>query len=142
MKYFKLFIISIVVFGVMIFCISLLFPSATYVSRAMNVAGKHDAIRSALPQLFTKAFNAQPPQIVFVKDFSAHGDTLLFYIKDQQQVNGGMAIYSMGDDSTTLQVFYQINVPWYKPWQKFGLMINEEKYGPSLDTALNRVKAL
>jgi len=142
MKYFKLFVISLVVFGSMIFLISLLFPSVTYVSRAMNVAGKQDTIRRALPQLFTKAFNGAGPQLAFAKEMPAGADTLHFSIKDHEQVNGGMALYAMGDDSTTIQVFYQIKVPWYKPWEKFGLMINEEKYGPSLDSALSKIKSI
>ncbi|MES2776550.1 MAG: hypothetical protein V4722_20400 [Bacteroidota bacterium] len=139
MKYFRLFIISVVVFGLMIFCISLLFPSVTYVSRAMNIAGGRDSVRATMPQLFSKGFNQQQTQIAFVKDFSASGDTLHFKINGQEQVNGALAVYAMGEDSTTIQVFYQINTPWYKPWQKFGLMLNEEKYGPSLDTAISRI---
>jgi len=142
MKYVKLFIISIIVFGLMIFLISLLFPSVTYVSRAMNSAGGQDATRSRLPQLFSRAFNNQNPKLAFVKDYLPNADTLQFYVKDYEQVSGGIAIYAMGNDSSTIQVFYKITVPWYKPWQKFGLMINEQKYGPSLDTALYRMKEL
>ncbi len=139
MKYFKLFIISIIVFGLLIFLLSLLFPAVTYVSRAKNIAGTHDTVQKALPQLFSKAFNQQ--ELVTIKDFSSSSDTLHFAIKNQDQVSGALAVYAMGDDSTTVQVFYQIKVPWYKPWQKFGLMINEQKYGPSLDTAISRIDA-
>ncbi|MEO7309384.1 MAG: hypothetical protein ABIX01_03225 [Chitinophagaceae bacterium] len=138
MKYIKLFILSVVVFGLVIFLISLLFPSVTYVSRAMTLWGRRDSVRKALPRLFTKAFSRQ--DLVTALDFNATQDTLHFSINGQEEVSGAMAVYAMCDDSTTVQVFYTIKVPWYKPWQKFGLMINEQKYGPSLDTAISRVQ--
>ncbi len=123
----------------LIFLLSLLFPSVTYVSRAKNIVGIHNTVQKALPQLFLKAFEQQ--ELVSIQDFTASSDTLHFAIKNQEHVNGALAVYAMGTDSTTIQVFYKIKVPWYKPWQKFGLMINEQKYGPSLDTALSRVTA-
>lgn len=138
MKYFKLLIISIIVFAVMFFFMSLLFPSTTYISRAMNVAGNQNTVRSSLPQLFAIGFDKASQQSIVIKDYIPSADTLHFYV--ETQVSGGMAVYAMGKDSTTLQLFYQINVPWYKPWQKLALMINEEKYGPSLDTAISRLQ--
>ncbi len=106
----------------------------------MNVAGDPNTVRSSLPQLFEKAFEKANQKVLLIKNHTSSADTLHFYLEEQRQVKGGIAAYSMGNDSTTLQLFYQINVPWYKPWQKFGLMVNEEKYGPSLDTAMNKLK--
>jgi len=140
LKYFKLFLISIIAFGLGLFGISLLFPSNTFVSRAANVFGPKDSLQPNLPVYFENAFDdGQQQKTIEVKPFLPNADTLLFHVKNQEQVQGGIAVYDMGKDSSTIQVFYKINVPWYSPLQKFGLMLNEEKYGPSLDTALRRI---
>lgn len=137
MKYIKLFIISIFFFTIIFFLISLLFPSSTYISRAMNIAGNQNSIRLSLPRLFIIAFNEVNRQPFVINNYVPNSDTLHFNV--EEQISGGMAIYTMGKDSVILQLFYHIKVPWYKPWQKFGLMMNEEKYGPSLDTAINNL---
>jgi len=137
MKYIKLFFISVFVFALMIFGISLLFPTITFVSRAMNVGGNKAAVRPTLPQFAQVGFKHLVPAITI--DFKPNSDTLVF---SNDKVQGGLAVYDAGNDSTTLQVYYRVYAPWYRPWKKFGLMVNEEKYGPSLDSALSEIKKL
>jgi hypothetical protein len=55
-------------------------------------------------------------------------------------IQQGAAVYQTASDSTVIQVFYTIHVPAYKFWDKFGLMLNEVKYGPLLDSAVSRIK--
>lgn len=134
MKYVKLFFISVIVFGVMLFCISLLFPSTTIVSRAVNV--KDSTVKDQLPALHSLAFGSrtgarQPTQ----------PDTLLSISAFASYIQEGVATYTLSSDSTAIQVFYKIHVPTYKFWKKFGLMLNEAKYGPSLDSAIKRISA-
>ena len=157
MRYFKLFIISVVVFSIIFFCLSLLFPSTTYVSRAVNVKGRKIEVSKSLPLLFYTAFIEQKITTINVNSEKALkeylsseqmnyfpstkyvSDTLLATVKSAAEIEQGVALHELGIDSTAVQVFYKIHVPWYKPWKKFALMLNESKYGPSLDSAISRI---
>lgn len=162
MKYFKLFLISVVVFSALLFCLSLVFPSTTYVSRAVNVKVEKNRLNDSMPELYTLAFQEKNKKIPSIgntldslnlrdKDFdkkrqivslsinNSYGDTLISTSSFSSDIEQAVSVYTAGDDSTTVQVFYKINVPFYKPWKKFALMLNESKYGPSLDSAVNRI---
>jgi hypothetical protein len=164
MRYVKLFLISVVVFGVILFCLSLLFPSTTYVSRAVNVRGEKSTLNSSMPELYLLAFQDNEDSIkklkllidsLTPKDYELRkenkitsgtyiislGDTLMFSSPFSTDIKQAIAVYEAGKDSSTVQVFYKIQVPFYKPWKKFALMLNETKYGPSLDSAINRIHA-
>jgi hypothetical protein len=159
MKYIKLFFISVIVFGVMLFCISLLFPATTIVSRAVNVPGSKTILHQKLPEMYEVAFQdkgglnklqdriassfrSQEGEFVSSVQKIDYRDTLLFTTPFAAHIEQGVAIYELQNDSTAVQVFYQIHVPHYKFWQKFGLMLNEAKYGPSLDSATKRIAAI
>ncbi len=136
MKYIKLFFISVVVFGVMLFCISLLFPSNTIVSRAVNIAINKSPRNILLSDLYRTAYS-DSSSINSLKE----SDTLLVQTPFASHIQQGVAIYDTHSDSTAVQVFYKIHVPTYKFWDKFGLMLNETKYGPSLDSAIKKIEA-
>ena len=111
---------------------SLLFPSTTIVSRAVNVKKGSSLNLADLHQLsFGKITGSKQPSgtdtLVTVSGFAAH-------------IQEGVAQYNLSNDSTAIQVFYKIHVPAYKFWDKFGLMLNETKYGPSLDSAIKRIE--
>ena len=145
MRYLKLFIISVIVFSILLFCLSLVFPSTTYVSRAVNVKGDKQTFTSKIPELHFIAFeNNRFKEGEFIRSevkvsSKQVSDTLLTNTPFSSDVKQGLAVYTAGDDSTTVQVFYKIHVPFYKPWKKFALMLNETKYGPSLDSAISRI---
>ena len=139
MKYLKLLLLSIFFFGLLFFLISLLFPAHTYVSRVINVWGKKTALAPKLDTLFSAGFLHDKN---FIKTGIAQApaaDTLQFSTT-QSNLTGGVAIHEVKSDSAALQVYFHVHVPWYQFWHKFGLMINEQKYGPALDSALNRMK--
>jgi hypothetical protein len=159
MKYIKLFLISVIVFGVMLFCISLLFPTTTIVSRAVNVLGSKTALQQKLPEIYEVAFqdtvglkklqNGMDSSIRSQEgEFNSsaykidYRDTLLFTTPFANHIQQGVALYELQNDSTAVQVFYQIHVPHYKFWKKFGLMLNEAKYGPFLDSATKRIATI
>lgn len=135
MKYIKLFFISIIVFGVMLFFISLLFPSTTIVSRAVNVNATRGESNSSMTDLHNLVFgNATGAKI------PTQPDTFLTTSAFASNIQEGVAVYKLTPDTTTIQTFYRIHVPWYQPWNKFGLMLNETKYGPPLDSAIKRIE--
>lgn len=131
----KLFLISIVVFSIVLFCLSLLFPSTTYVSRAVNVYKTTRDRKILIPELYNLAFQDNK-EIDFFKTIPDTFQTVTLFSSDVHQ---GLALHELSNDSTAVQVFYTIHAPWYKPWKKFALMLNETKYGPSLDSAISRI---
>ncbi len=145
MRYFKLFIISVIVFSIILFCLSLLFPSTTYVSRAVNVKGQKTHLPYRLPEILEIAFQkvSLSSKAIDLQNetfsYSPEADSLVSDVLFLDDVRQGVVSHNAGKDSTTIQVFYKIHVPFYKPWKKFALMLNESKYGPSLDSAISRI---
>ena len=164
MKIIKLMLISIIVFGLLFWGITLMFPSTTVISRAANMRAKadvlHDAMRtnkispsqwllpadddagldcrfSDQPFFDAQLFNNQGNAVTT-------GDTLFLSIRQPSQpnVDGGIAFYQLSSDSSTVQLFYVFSNPWYKPWEKMRMMMMDKAIGPGMEAALNRLKGL
>jgi hypothetical protein len=161
MKLIKLALISLVVFTVLLWGITLMFPSNTVISRAANVYGKADSLFNKMKTneislssiLATKdsGVSLQAADIPFYEDnlFNAlnssalpAADTLFFRVNygGKAIAEGGMAFYQLATDSATAQVFYVFQTPWYQPLKKMKMMVADKVYGPSLDSALLRLK--
>ncbi|MCC6759855.1 MAG: hypothetical protein IT252_01495 [Chitinophagaceae bacterium] len=158
MKIIKLGLLSVLVFGLLFWGITLLFPSNTVISRALNIAADSgqlmrsvsaneisvQTLLSGNEKLVVKTadipfydddlFNQQAGQQPI------HADTLFFQIQQSAAViaNGGIAFYQLQKDSTTTQMFYVFQTPWYKPLLKMKMMMADKAYGPGLDSALKR----
>lgn len=139
MKYVKLALISIIVFSVILFGMSLFIPPNTIVSKAADIRGNKDSIRKILPYLFKQAFNKKD-SAYREKNNAGTSDTLQFSVINNERLTGGIALYPINNDSVVLHVFYKIYTPWYKPLQKMALIMNENKYGPLLDSAMMHIK--
>ena len=163
MKYLSLALISVLVFGLLLWGISLLFPSNVVVSRASNLSDSAYLVRQKLVtneiSLQALVQNLNPEQAIVVKTADIpfyennlynllddaglpKADTLFFSFQHLQQkpVNGGLAFYQLSPDSSTMQAYYVLQEPWYKPWNKFKLMVADKTYGPGLDAILEAFK--
>lgn len=154
MKYGKLVLISIVVFYLLFWAFTLLFPGDTVVSRVTTlplsqqaVRGKFDAGASFLQQwLVTPQPNINIktgstsfyPNNLLNAERQPGADTIFFAISrpGSKAINGGVALYPLSADSTLAQLFYVFNTPWYKPWDKMATMMNDKRYGQGMDSAL------
>ncbi len=163
MKYLRLILVSIVVFSLLLWGITLLFPSDIVISRASNHSGKakslFDRFESNEISLQTMVQHMNPDQPVTVKTADIpfysktlfnildsasvpNADTLFFRFQNENQetLNGGLAFYQLSEDSSTIQAFYVLHEPWYKPVNKFRLMVADKTHGPGLDSILVRLK--
>lgn len=153
MKYIKLLLISVVGFSLLFLGITLLFPSVTVISRATNVQGQtniHNDLNWVLspnedneivveqsdqPGYNARLFNADEGAI-------ANADTVFFSLlsRNKRLASGGVATYRLAADSSTVQLFYVFETPWYKPWEKMRMMMMDDLIGPGMDSALLRLK--
>jgi len=157
MKFVKLGIISIIVFSLLLWGITLLFPGTTVISRVRNLPGSSSSLQLGLAQNKhpyhtwlvpdSGGFDVRTADIPFYADDlynlepQPNADTLFFTIRQgsKQQVNGGIGFYQLSADSVTTQLFFVFRTPWYKPWEKMRMMMIDRQYGPQMDSALGRL---
>lgn len=163
MKIVKLGLTSAIIFSLLFWAFTLLFPSNTVVSRAANMSVKADSLMRMLRsnQLSLQALLADTnstltvlaADVPFYRDnlFNAlhkeaipSADTIFFGVKQQGRslVEGGIAAYQLEADSATVQLFYVFQTPWYKPLRKMKMMMADKAYGSGLDSILSRLKVM
>jgi hypothetical protein len=161
MKLIKLALISIVVFTILLWGITLMFPSNTVISRATNIHGNADSLLKQLKTnevslnkilaTYDSGMSIQAADIPFYEDNLFNtlnqgavpgADTLFFRVnhKGKALAEGGLAFYQLASDSATAQFFYVFQTPWYQPLKKMKMMVADKVYGPGLDSALLRFK--
>lgn len=160
MKLIKLGLLSVLVFGMLFWGITLLFPANTVISRVRNIGAAETALAKSLQTNFISAKTllvGNEPMLVKTADIpfyennlfnslsaqaTPHADTLFFQIEKDAAIiaKGGIAFYQLQSDSTTTQMFYVFQTPWYKPLLKMKMMLADKAYGPGLDSALKRLE--
>lgn len=157
MKLLKLAIISLIAFSLLLLGFSLLFPGVTVLSRVRNMpkserpllqtiqsneisfhhwllpdSGNFDVRTSDISFYVNDLYNAAP---------QPGADTLFFEVRPPglKPLQGGIATYALHADSTTTQLFYVFRIPWYKPWEKFKMMVADKQMGPQMEGALRRL---
>jgi hypothetical protein len=158
MNLLKLIIISIVAFSLLLLGFSLLFPGVLVLSRVQNIAGSG-------PQLLQRMqtndisyrqwllpeegeFDIRTSDISFYTNnlFNAapqpDADTLYFEVRQEgvRPLQGGIATYQLHADSATTQLFYVFHMPWYRPWDKFRMMMADKQMGPQMEQSLLKLK--
>ncbi len=163
MKLVKLFLISFVAFVVLLWGITLMFPSNTIISRVISVSDKADTLAKKIKsneismQTLLAGNNSElvvhTSDIPFYesnlfnrvsRDAVPNADTIFFRVvyHNEAIAMGGLALYQLSADSTTTQMFYVFQTPWYDPLHKMKMMMSDKTYGPSLDSALIRLKSM
>lgn len=159
MKYGKLFVISVVVFYLLFWAFTLLFPGDTVISRVTTLPVAKDlAIKkfADAPRFFQQwlvgnqaginiktARTSFYPNTLVNSEPQPGADTIFFAIDrlGSKAINGGLVLYRFSPDNTLAQLFYVFNTPWYKPWDKMATMMNDKRYGGGMDSALMLLKA-
>lgn len=157
MKLIKLGIISVIVFSLLIWGITLLFPGTTVISRVRNLPGSSQKLQQGLAQNAypyhtwlvpdSGGFDVRTADIPFYNDDlynlepQPNADTLFLSIRqgDKPPLQGGIGFYQLRPDSVTTQLFFVFQTPWYKPWEKMRMMMVDRQYGPQMDSALSRL---
>ena len=162
MKLIKLALISVVVFGGLLWGITLMFPANTVISRAINIGGKASTILDTLQQnanllntilvtedttlqlqIGNKPFYKNDLYNAMAQTAVPDADTLFFSMEQQNNriAAGGLALYQLSEDSATVQLFYVFQTPWYLPHQKLKMMMADKAMGGNLDKQLQLLKA-
>lgn len=156
----KLGLISAVVFAVLITLFSLLFPSTVRISRALDIriAPAELKARLADPAQWAAWYpGADSAELIRengrIRGLRTRegGELLLDRVTDSsielrfagaQRGRGGWHLYpGQTPGLTTLQWFNDFHLRWY-PWEKFSGMLLEGRYGPLMETGLDRLRRL
>jgi hypothetical protein len=157
MHFIKLGFISVIVFSVLLWGITLMFPSVTVLSRVRNIAGETGTLKRKLSDnkisykewLLPDSgnFDIRTSDISFYENnlFNAapqpNADTIYFEIKQEgnRSLQGGIGLYQLRPDSVTTQLFYVFTTPWYRPLDKLKMMMIDKQYDAQMEGALEKL---
>lgn len=164
-QWLRLLIGSFLVLFLLIFLISLFFPSRVRVSRAMNVKASASAMLGPVgdmrrwaewnPFLDSVDHNSiryegvdgQWPEkmvlneitVSWLKKDSSEWIAEMKGVDGKKVLSGFQMITHPGSDSSTVQWYMDFHTGWL-PWQKFGGLLIEKSYGPRLEQGLMRLR--
>lgn len=157
MRVLKLLLISLVVFSILVFLISLLFPSQVRVSRAASIHAAEPGVLANLRDLRSwQHWNemVQNPELtgVSVSPGQFQSDQLQINLKDQEPVRlvwmkngitieGGFNLIPSTGETTIVQWYMDFPLKWY-PWEKFGSIVFDKQIGPVMERSLEKFKKL
>jgi hypothetical protein len=158
MRVIKLGLISLVVFGIMIFLFSLLIPDNVRISRAVNIGVTKDKLSDHIADMRTWE---QWNEMVFVQDssrgrydmqsytgpklrirlVSASNDSIVtsWQHAGSTPVHSAFNLVQSLSDTTVAQWYFDFPLKWY-PWEKFGSIIFDQQLGPSMEKSLRNLK--
>lgn len=136
MRILKLFLISLLFFLLLLTAVGLLFPAHVQVSRATDLPGQRRSVLMGLMQTdrfqscLTDSANTRIP-------FTVATDSSLVW----QQGKDTRVVWTFHgrEGQVTLQAVVQTRLGWL-PWQRFRSLLMEPRYGPWLETRLERFK--
>lgn len=148
MRIIKLGLISFIFIFIIIFFISLLFPSHIRISRATNLPNQRDSIFSLLknekvwhPAYHDSSSSLQMSQLQRKMMEETHS-TLEYQLQQpgKKVVISGWEVYgTTSSDSLTLQWYMDFTLSWY-PWEKFSSLFYEKTYGAMMEQGLVNFK--
>lgn len=158
MRIIKLGIISLFVFGIIIFVFSLLIPSKVRISRAVNIVAPKDSISDRVADLRTWAYwndmviqqdssrgkfdqHSYTGEKLKIKLLTATADSVRtsWQHASSQPIMSGFNLVQSLSDTTVAQWYFDFNLKWY-PWEKFGSIVFDQQLGPSMEKSLNNLK--
>lgn len=142
MRVIKLGIISVIVFSILLFLMSLLIPSHVRVSRAVDISAPKQAVyaKIASPDQW-KDWNelASEKLSIQVKSKEPSLVTTAWTYKDKSVESSFW--FEESANITVVQWYFDFRLRWY-PWEKFGSITFDKQYGPLMERSLNNLKKL
>ena len=162
----KLAFISLLVFFIVFTCISLFFPSHLRLSKAINIHTAPDSVWSEIDDLsrwrqWNPFFaNLDTAKIEYLdtskgrwnavkvatttvrwKEMKAGEHIAEMQNGDRSPVFSGWKCMKLSADSVTVQWYMDFHLRWY-PWEKFGSLLYEGKYGSQMEKGLSNLRSL
>jgi hypothetical protein len=172
MRFFKLLLISIIVFGGVIFLTSLLFPSTAVVERTGVIQAPIETVYAQVNDLrawqewnpwarpdTTATLNFSDPsygaganytwsgqqssgKVTMIDSEPEKGIHYLMTINNLRPVNGGIELKRTSDGKATA-IFWHMEIKLgLLPWWKLRGFMADRIYGPSMDDGLNKLSAI
>lgn len=159
MKLLKLALISLVIFAVLVLCLSLIFPSHIRVSRAVNIDAPQDSVLPLLTDLrhwqswneFVNTGSATPVNYTDTSINADHfhvsklpviQDTMnVTWLQQSGRVTTAAFTWYTSDHVTVVQWYFDIHLRWY-PWEKFSSLLVENQLGQPMERSLAQLKKL
>ena len=158
MRLIKLGVISLIVFGIIIFIFSLFIPSHVRISRAVNIAIPKNKVSVYVADIrnwqnWNEIVNIQDSNSgkfdktsytgkkLKVNLLSVTDDSIRTSWKhgDSDSIISGFNLLQSLSDTTVAQWYFDFQLKWY-PWEKFGSIIFDQQLGPSMEKSLNNLK--
>ena len=158
MRVIKLGIISLIVFGVIVYLFSLFIPSHVRISRAMTIARSKADISSYIADMRTwsewnqmiisqdsssgnfgkKLYNSPRLKVELV---NASEDSVItnWQYGSSEPIKSGFYLVQSLSDTTVTQWYFDFHLDWY-PWEKFGSIIFDQELGPPMEKSLLNLK--
>jgi len=158
----KLGFISLIVFSLIITGFSLFIPSHIRISKAIDINAPQDSVMNQLanaanwkkwyPGADTSAFFIEDGAIKGIQTTESAGliitgttdSTVTAVITGNNTKKGesGWNLFDAGRPNTvTVQWYMDFHLRWY-PWEKFSSLLLEKRYGPVMETGLDKLKNL
>lgn len=158
MRVLKLGIISLIVFGVIVYLFSLFIPSHVRISRAVTIYKSKKEIADYVSDLrtwrhwnnmilkqdstsgsFEKDRYKGSNLTVNLKSVSADSVITSWQYANSTPVNSGFYLVQSLSDTTVAQWYFDFHLKWY-PWEKFGSIIFDQELGPPMEKSLSELK--
>ena len=163
MRFFRLIIISLVFFSLIITGISLFIPSHVTISRAVHINNSKEAVMDELSdparwkQWYPAAHSADfyyengaikglilddiKKRYIIIDDIKDNEVVAAYVMPDRKVKTGWQIAPSVGYSVVTVQWYMEFHLRWY-PWEKFSSFMFERVYGPQLQQGLDNLKSL
>ena len=158
MRLINLGLISIVVFGAMIYIFSLFIPSSVRISRAINIGLPKDTLSRYIADMRTwphwnDMVKQQDSVLGTFAERNYKGATLSIDILTatsdsirarwqsgtSEPVLSGFNLVQSLSDTTVAQWYFDFQLKWY-PWEKFGSIVFDQQLGPAMETSLDNLR--
>jgi len=159
MRFIKLILIGAVAIFVVVWLMSLFFPSFVRVSRAINIHASKEELRPYLADInkwekwnemiSDRQFShKQITERVFTSDQLTvriqlvHEDSVavVWTQENGKEIPGGFNLYAGDNPSvTTVHWYFDFRLRWY-PWEKIGSIIFDKQLGPVMEKSLDNLR--
>jgi len=159
MRHIKLLLISIVVFIIILFGMSLLFPSNVVISRAVDISANANDVYKKLDNCVvwkswvTQLNDASLQNITATKIHSDKLDVTIIAVQSDKIISQWRVINGNLQESTmriisstsmpnavTVQWQFEEHINWYQPWEKFASLVGDQILGTMMENNLNNLK--
>ena len=161
MRYLKLLLISVIVFLILLFGMSIILPSSVVISRAVDISiNKTEAFKkinnciawktwiiqlndSSLKNITTTNIHSDKFEVAVT---TLDSDRVISEWKDHNSINQESTMRVISSPSipnaTTVQWQFEEHISWYQPWEKFASLVGDQILGTMMETNLNNLKKM